>query len=432
VRLTPAPQPTGLSAGRRETLYRQTLDCVHCGLCLSACPTYRETGRETSSPRGRVYLMRGVAEGRLPLEAAAEEMDLCLGCRACETACPSGVQYGAMLETMRAEVVDAGLRSGLGPRLERLALRGLVARPRRLHRAFDLLALAQRLRLDRVARPFLPRRLRAMQDAAPRVPPRAERDRPAERLPADGPQRGRVGLLVGCVMPELFGRVNSATCRVLQRNGFEVVVPRAQGCCGALHAHSGDLAFAAVLARRNAAAFAAAGVDFVVTNSAGCGAALREAGRWLPGEGEGLAAAARDVCELLDEAGLRKPLRPLPLRVCYDDPCHLVHGQRVEMQPRRLLQQIPGLALVPHDDPTSCCGAAGIYNLTHPEMSSAVLARKLRALAAADPDVIASGNPGCMLQLAAGAARAGLRQRVVHPIELLDEAYGDASAAAQR
>ena len=419
-----SPATTGSSAERRETLYRQTLDCVHCGLCLSACPTYRETGRETSSPRGRVYLMRGVAEGRLPLEAAAEEMDLCLGCRACETACPSGVHFGAMLEEMRAEVAVAGLRRGLGPRLERLALRGLITHPRRLHRAFDLLALVQRLRLDRVARPFLPRRLRALQDAAPPVPPRDERRWPAERIPAEGPRRGRVALLVGCVMPELFGRVNAATCRVLARNGFEVVVPRAQGCCGALHAHAGDPDFAAALARRNAAAFAAAGVDAVVTNSAGCGAAMREAGRWLPGEGEGLAAATRDVCELLDQVGLRGPLRPLPLRVCYDDPCHLVHGQRVEAQPRRLLQQIPGLVLVPHDDPTSCCGAAGIYNLTHPEMSGAVLARKLRALAAADPDVIASGNPGCLLQLAGGAARAGLRARVVHPVELLDEATG--------
>ncbi len=422
------PEPAGLSAGRREALYRQTLDCVHCGLCLSACPTYRETGRETSSPRGRVYLMRGVAEGRLPLEAAAEEMDLCLGCRACETACPSGVQYGAMLETMRAEVAEAGLRRGPGPRLERLALRGLVAHPRRLHRAFDLLALAQRLRLDRLARPLLPRRLRVMQEAAPRVPPRAERAWPAALLPAEGARRGRVGFLVGCVMPELFGRVNAATCRVLQRNGFEVVVPREQGCCGALHAHAGDTGFANDLARRNAAAFAAAGVDFVVTNSAGCGAALREAGRWIPGEGEALAAAARDVCELLDQAGLRGPLRPLRLRVCYDDPCHLVHGQRVELQPRRLLQQIPGLDLVPHDDPTSCCGAAGTYGLTHPEMSGAVLARKLRALAAADPDVIASGNPGCMLQLASGIARAGMRQRVVHPIELLDEASAGAGS----
>jgi glycolate oxidase iron-sulfur subunit len=254
------------------------------------------------------------------------------------------------------------------------------------------------------------------------VPRRSEREPLPERIPAQGALRGRVALLTGCVAGELFAPVNAATARVLARNGFEVRVPRGQGCCGALHAHAGDADFARRLARHNLAVFAAAGAELLVTNSAGCGAALRDTARWLPGEAEDFSASVRDVCELLDGAGLVATLRRLPLRVCYDDPCHLVHGQRVEAAPRRLLASIPGLELVSHDDPASCCGAAGTYNLTHPAMSRAVLERKMRSLAAADPDVIASGNPGCLMQLRAGVRAAGLRARVLHPVELLDAA----------
>jgi glycolate oxidase iron-sulfur subunit len=202
-----------------------------------------------------------------------------------------------------------------------------------------------------------------------------------------------------------------------------VLVVEGQGCCGALHAHSGDAEFARELVAANAHVFAAASVDAVVSNSAGCGAHLREAEAWLGADGAALAGSMRDVCEWLDAAGLRPPARELPLRVCYDDPCHLVHGMKVRDAPRRVLAAIPGLELVPHADPTSCCGAAGIYNLVQREMSRAVLERKLAALAAADPDVVATGNPGCILQLRAGGARAGLRARVAHPVELLDEAY---------
>jgi len=427
---TPGQRP----AGPLGELSTRTLDCVHCGLCLPVCPTYRETGREQSSPRGRVYLMRGVAEGRVPLGAAvAEEMYLCLGCRACETACPSGVRYGSMLETIRAEVEKAGLRSGLAKRVESLALHGLVPHPRRLRRAIDALAIAQRLRLDRLSMPLLPATLRELALLAPRVPPLRERRPLPGFLPARGTRRGRVALFVGCIMPELFGRVNHATARVLTRNGFDVIVPRDQVCCGALHAHAGDADFARRLARQNARAFRSPEVDALVVNSAGCGAALREADEWLGKEGRPLASAVRDVCELLDSAGLRAPelgeRRRESLRVCYDDPCHLVHGQRVEHAPRRLLKQIPGVDLVAHDDPTSCCGAAGIYALTHRAMASAVLRRKIESLAAVDPDVVASGNPGCILQLRTGVARGGLRARVVHPIELLDEAYAAEEAS---
>lgn len=419
-----APACVPGAGGPLAAVYPGILDCVHCGLCLPVCPTYRETGREISSPRGRIHLMRAVAEGRVPLgPVLAEEAYLCLGCRACESACPSGVRFGRLLEETRAAVERAGLRRGLARRVERLALRHLLPDRARLRRAAGALALAQRLGLDRAARAVLPARLGAALALAPRVPPRAEREPPAWRTPAEGRQRGRVIVFTGCVMAELFGDVHHATVRVLARNGFEVLVPRTQGCCGALHAHAGDGDAARALLRANLAAFAGLRADALVVNSAGCGAALREAGDWLPGEGEPLARLVRDPLELLDEAGLRPPAGPLALRVCYDDPCHLVHGQRVREAPRRVLRQVPGLELVWHDDPTSCCGAAGIYNLAHPEMAGAVLERKLRALVAAGPDAIATGNPGCLMQLRAGAARLGLRAEVVHPITLLDRAY---------
>jgi Fe-S oxidoreductase len=385
-----------------------TLDCVHCGLCLPVCPTYRLTGRETSSPRGRVYLMRGVAEGRIELGAAvAEEAYFCLGCRACETACPSGVRYGALLERTRAAVEQRGLRAGLERRIERFALRGLLPRPRRLARAFSALAFLQRSGLGRLAS-LLPERLAGAWRLLPDVPPRRERQRLPRTIPAEGVRRGRVALFEGCLMPELFGAVNAATARVLAKNGFEVVVPERQGCCGALHLHAGDPEFAHELERANLAAFE--GADAIVVNSAGCGAALREGA---------LGPRVRDVCEFLDEVGLAVEPAPRSGTLCYDDPCHLVHAQRVSAAPRRLLARVPGLRLVPHDDPKSCCGAAGIYNLTHPEASQAVLAPKLDALAKADPAWIATGNPGCLMQLAAGARARGLRARVVHPVELL-------------
>jgi len=411
-----------------DAVYERSLDCVHCGLCLSACPTYLATGRETSSPRGRIYLMRGVAEGRIGLEGLlAEEAALCLGCRACESACPSGVQYGAMLEDVREALVESGLRDEPASRLERALLRGLVARRGRLRALVTLAGWAQRLGLDRLGARLLPRRLREGHALLPPVPARSERAPLPAFTPARGERRGQVALLEGCVAAELLAPVNRATVRVLAANGFDVVVPPGQGCCGALHAHAGDRAFARDLARRNAAAFAGSAPDAVLTNSAGCGAALRELELWIGAEGASLAARSRDVCAWLDEVGLRPPARPVPARVCYDDPCHLVHGQGVSGAPRRLLRAVEGLEIVPHDEASACCGAAGTYNLTQPDMARRVLDRKLDALEAAAPDVVATGNPGCLMQLAAGVRRRGLPARVVHPVELLDRAYaGDA------
>jgi len=364
--------------------------------------------------------MRGVAEGRIPLgDTLVEEAYLCLGCRACETACPSGVRYGDLLEETREEISRSGLRRGVAPWLERIALRQLVAKPFRLKLAMVLLGCVQSLQLDRWALRWLPRSLRDAHALMPDLPPRSGRRRLPEHTPAVGERRGRVAFLEGCVMPEIFGHVNRAAVSVLSAAGYDVWVPQSQGCCGALHAHSGDGEFARELARSNLAAFTREDVDAVIVDSAGCGAALREYGRWLPGEGEDLADRVRDVCEFLDEVGFDAELAPLVKRVCYDDPCHLVHAQGVEESPRRLLRRIPGVELVPHDDPASCCGAAGIYNLTHGEMSRAVLDRKLDSLAAADPDVIVTGNPGCLMQLRAGASARNLRAEVLHPIELV-------------
>lgn len=415
-----------------DDIYRASLDCVHCGLCLTSCPTYLATGRETSSPRGRVYLMRGVAEGRAALSGLlAEEAHLCLGCRACETACPSGVQYGAMLEDTRAAIARAEVRRGFGPKLERFVLRYVVAVQRRLRAVLLVLGFMQRFGIDRVGAAVLPARLRAAHALAPVVPKASERRALPSVTPARGEQRGRVAFFTGCLMSEVFAPVQQATVRLLAANGYEVIVPERQGCCGALQAHAGDFAFAQELARHNVSAFGpclqtdGSGVDAIIVDSAGCGASMREAGRWLPDEGEPFAGRVRDVCEFLDEVGLRTSHKTPRTRVCYDDPCHLVHGQRVEAAPRRLLAQVEGVELVAHADAARCCGAAGTYNLTQPEMSQVVLGEKMDSLAKANPEVIATGNPGCMMQIASGVRARGLAAEVVHPVELLARSLCD-------
>ena len=409
----------------REAVYAKTLDCVHCGLCLQACPTYRVTGRESASPRGRVYLMRGLAEGRLEdTQLLEEEAFLCLGCRACETACPSGVQYGEMLEQTRSIVRSSEKKIRFATLLERFALRQIVPHPRRLRILVQLLSVVQRLRLDRLVAPVLPKRLRDMTTLLPEIPAARERLRMPLFTAAEGTRRGRVALFEGCVMPEFFGRVNNAARLVLARAGYEVVVPERQGCCGALHAHSGDLEFANQLARKNVLAFEGelGTLDAIIVTSAGCSAAIREAENWLGESGGALAGSARDILEFLDEVGAELPHASMPARVCYDDPCHLIHAQGIAAAPRRLLDAIPGLELVPHKNPEACCGAAGIYNLTQPEMSQEVLRPKLDALIEAQPDIVATANPGCAMQLAAGLVGRGFETRVVHPIELLEEA----------
>ncbi|MCH7598129.1 MAG: (Fe-S)-binding protein [Myxococcales bacterium] len=418
---------------RLDEIYQKSLDCVHCGLCLSACPTYLATGQENASPRGRIYLMRGVVEGRIPLAGlAAEEAFRCVGCRACETACPSGVEYGSMLELMREEVDQQGLRNGWPRSVERFALRQILPKRWRLHALVSLLGLAQRSGLDRFVLSLLsklsllPESVRHAHGFMPDIPSRRARRPLPIHTPAIGERRGCVAFLAGCVMHEIFPDVNRATVRVLAENGYDVLVPRAQGCCGALHAHSGDSETAHRLAARNAAAFAEHSIDALVVNSAGCGTALREAEAWIGEEGRALAEKVRDVCEFLDEVGLRFPENPndrSPIRICYDDPCHLIHTQGVAKAPRRLLESLPGVELVAHENPDHCCGAAGIYNLTQRELSGQILEEKMNSLAQVNPDLIATGNPGCMMQLRRGVEERGMKTRVQHPIELIAALY---------
>ncbi len=414
-----------IQAALKQAVYAASLDCVHCGLCLQACPTYRVTGRETASPRGRIYLMRGLAEGRLLDPTLLEsEAFACLGCRACETACPSGVQYGEMLERTRTIVRSSEKGFRFASWIERFALREIVPHPLRLRILVSLLAAVQSLRLDRLAALVLPSRLGDMMKLLPEIPASDERKRMPPLTSAEGVRRGRVALFEGCVMPEFFGRVNEAARLVLSRAGYEVVVPQNQGCCGALQAHSGDLDFAAELARKNVLAFEGelGTLDAIIVTSAGCSAAIRETESWIGESGGALVGGVRDVLEFLDEVGAELPLSSIPRRVCYDDACHLIHAQGIAAAPRRLLEKIPDLELIPHRNPEDCCGAAGIYNLTQPEMSQKVLQPKLDALIEATPDIVATANPGCAMQIAAGLAGRGFETRVVHPIELIEEA----------
>jgi glycolate oxidase iron-sulfur subunit len=397
------------------------LDCMHCGICLPQCPTYRVLGQEMDSPRGRVYLMRAAAEGRIGItENFVLHMDRCLGCRACETACPAGVPFGRLIEETRGQIERRTPRP-LGRRLlGRLAL-GVFPERGRLGQLLALTRLYQRSGLQRLARATgllgtFPR-LAAMERLLPTLSSTRAPRLPAETPPAGTP-RGTVALLEGCVQALLFPGVNRATVTLLARAGYRVVVPEGQGCCGALHLHWGDRAGGRERARRNLAAFADA--DWIVTNAAGCGAALRDYGHLLGDDprAAALAARVRDVTELLAEH-LPEPRRPLDLTVTYHEPCHLAHGQRVREAPRTVLRAIPGLRLVELAESDTCCGSAGVYNLLEPEIAGQLLDRKLDRIAATGAEVVASGNPGCLLQLRQGLAARGLPVRAYHPVELL-------------
>jgi len=397
------------------------LDCVHCGICLPQCPTYGVLRQEMDSPRGRIYLMRAAAEGRIGLtENFVTHMDRCLGCRACETACPSGVPFGRLIEAVRGQI-ERHVPRPLSRRLLRRLVLGVFPHRARLRAVLQLLNAYRASGVKPVVRAtgllrWFPR-LRAMEGLLPVDRPRSGPSLPA-RLEARGASRGTVGLLEGCVQALLFPEVNRATADLLTRAGYDVVVPPAQGCCGALHLHWGARDGARRLARANLGAFAA--VDWVVTNAAGCGAALRDYGHLVPGDAAAaaLAARVRDASELLAES-LPGPRHPLDLTVTYHEPCHLAHGQRVREAPRRLLRAVPGLELVELAESDLCCGSAGVYNLLEPEIARTLLERKLDRIVATGADVVVSGNPGCLLQLRMGLAERGLAVRAHHPVELL-------------
>ena len=407
-------------------------NCIQCGFCLQHCPTYRILGVETESPRGRIHLTEAAAQGRIPIDSRFEEhMYICLGCRACETACPAGVKFGTIIEAARAEIGPTG--SPLARRLTTLALRHLMPYPRRLQLGASLLRLYQKSGLGRMARALhlVPRRLVEMESLLPPVPDRFFT--PArEVFPAIGPRRSRVGLLSGCVMSVLFAGVNEATIRVLRRNGCEVVVPRGQTCCGALNIHNGERDAAKRMARQNIEAFLGAGVDAVIINAAGCGVASKEYHILFRDDpayaerAERYSHLCRDVTEFLGDLGLAGRLEEIRARVTYQDPCHLAHGQGIRRQPRHLLRQIPGLELVEMEGSDRCCGSAGIYNLVQPGYSRQILDEKMAAVASTGAEVLVAPNPGCMLQLAAGVRAHGLRMEVCHLVDLLDRAYAAA------
>ena len=408
------------------------LDCIHCGICLSVCPTYLQLGNEADSPRGRIYLMNAREEGRVaPTSPAFEKhMQLCLECRACESACPSGVRFSLMMNEARAVIRERKRLSGWES-----FLRGLVfeiAFPNRqvMHAGFRLLRFYQRSGIQKVVRStgmlrLLSKRLHVMESLLPEVP-----RSPSYSLPETAPGPGRVhaAFFEGCIMPELFGPVNEATLRVLERNGVSVCSPARQTCCGALHLHDGEMQGALELARRNIEAFESTGADHIVVNAAGCGAMLKEYGHLLKGDGDyaerarKFSARVKDIAEFLELIGIREDMTSLNVKVAYDDPCHLLHGQGIRDAPRNLLKRIPGLQLVELPDADRCCGSAGIYNITQPEMSARILEEKIANIERSGADLVATGNPGCILQIRAGLRSKNLPIRVVHPIELLDEA----------
>jgi glycolate oxidase iron-sulfur subunit len=410
--------------------------CVHCGLCLASCPTFSELGTEMDSPRGRIFMIKSLAEGRMALsDSVVGHLSLCLDCRACETVCPAGVPYGRLIEAAKAEI-EGARPGGAGRRLFRaLNFSLLLGRPAMLRAAAAGLRLYQVSGLQRLARAtgltsVLPGTLPAWERLLPAIPPRSERRRLPARIAAEGERRGRVALLEGCVQSVVFGAHNRATARVLALNGWEVVVPRGQGCCGALNAHGGDHAGALALARRTIDAFEDSGAEAVVVNTSGCGAHMKAYGTLLAGDpryrerAERFARSVRDVAEFLAGAPLRGPLAPVAMTVAYHDPCHVVHGQKIRAEPRRLLAQVPGLELVDLAESDWCCGSAGIYNLTQPEMAERLLARKVNHVLATGADAVVTANPGCIMQIAQGLRARGSEVKVLHIVEILDRAYG--------
>lgn len=385
--------------------------CVHCGLCTQSCPTYLLTGRESMSPRGRLWTMRALGEGRLqPTEAVLADLDACLVCRACESACPSSVRYGEVIAAVRAET-----------RRRSLARRFLFALlPRRglLQALATCLRLWQRSPL-RPLSALLPPRLRRMESALPEVPPAVHRAPLPRFTPARGERQGATALLEGCVMSVLFQDVNRDTITLLAAAGFDVHVPPTQTCCGALHEHDGDLDGAHALLKRNAAAFESVPEAILVMNSSGCGTAFREAERSIGAPGATLSRRSVDITRFLLEHGERLAFRPHQGVVTVDAPCHLHHAQGEISAPTALLARVPGLVLVPMKDAELCCGSAGVYNLDHPELADATLAGKLDHLAATGATTLLTGNPGCILQWRAGIRARGLAVEVLHPVTFL-------------
>jgi glycolate oxidase iron-sulfur subunit len=414
--------------------------CVHCGLCLSYCPTYKLLGSELDSPRGRIYQMRALQERKIDLlePNLYLHIDRCLNCRACETACPSGVQYGQLLEATRAALPA---RSGTERLLKDVVLNrvftsasllGLLGIYARLYQKSGLQALVRATGLlER-----LPGNLGRLEALLPPMQGGVVKAALPELIPARGTRQARVALITGCVQDQFFSQTNAATARVLAINGCEVVVPPGQTCCGALHTHGGERETARAQARRNIALFEATGADYYIINAAGCGSTLKEYHHLLADDpawaerAHAFSGRVRDVSEFLASIELNRSFGEIRKRVTYQDACHLAHGQRITSQPRDLIRMIPGIDLVEMGESDTCCGSAGIYNVTQFDLSMRLLDRKMDYVAATGADMIVAANPGCIIQLQYGVRQRGLRMEVIHPVDLLDRAYAGAGAPA--
>lgn len=431
--------PQSPSKYLRNLDYSVLQQCIHCGMCLPTCPTYEETKLERNSPRGRIALMRQIADGQLEVTPAfGEEMYFCLGCLACETACPAGVRYGEMFEFARADIEEARVKGNpIRDRVRALTLRWLFTRPEALRILGRLIWLFQASGLDRLTRHakltrLLPAGLQRLEPLTPRVQRRFSDAliKPVETPPE---RKFRVALLTGCVQDLAFSNVNRDTADVLLANGCEVVTPRAQVCCGSLHAHNGELELAKQLARRTLDAFDLADLDAIITNAAGCGTHLKNYGHLLQDDpvyaqrASQWSAKMRDIHEWLAEIGILVPAVTIPQKVTYHQACHLCHGQKITAQPRQVLKAIPGLELVELPESNWCCGSAGIYNITQPDMSEKLLQRKLANIEKTGVNIVASANPGCSVQLEAGATLSKKKLEIVHPISLLAQAYRSAA-----
>jgi len=418
--------------------YSVVQQCMHCGLCLPTCPTYDATKLERNSPRGRIALMRAIADDRLDVtKAFGEEMYFCLGCLACQTACPAGVNYAELFEHARAEIEEQRILANPKRNFIRgFTVRWLFMDLRRLELLGKALRLYQQLGLQALVRRsgilnVLPKRLRELEAMTPRVCDKFSAELIAPVTPAVGEKRFRVAMLTGCAQDLTFSDVNRDTVEVLATNGCEVITPPDQSCCGSLHAHNGEWSLGQQLARRNIDQFPPDQFDAIITNAGGCGSHLKHYAKLLVDDpayfkrAELWDAKVKDIHEWLAQIKIRNPKSetPSPTVVTYHESCHLTHGQKVVSQPREILRVIPGLKLIELPEASWCCGSAGIYNLTQPEMAGQLLDRKLKHIKSTGAKVVATGNPGCLLQLITGAKQQGLELRAVHPITLLAEAY---------
>ena len=407
--------------------------CIHCGLCLNACPTYRELGLEMDSPRGRIYQMVQVSNGAPITPSYTEHIGLCLACRGCESACPSGVRYGRMVEGARAAIEAKVERGWLAGRARHFLFAHVLPSRAALTAAGTLVYLYEasgaKALLRAAARLKLFGRLGDLAQLAPSAEPPFFFREIGRTFPACGVRRYRVAFLAGCVANVLFARLNEATVRVLQRNGCEVVVPEGQGCCGALHVHAGLREEARKLARRNIDAVTAGEFHVILTNAAGCGSTLKEYGELLAEDpvyakkAAEFAACMMDITEFLAAIELSRDMGPVDAAVTYQDSCHLAHGQRVRTAPRQLLAMVPGLTFREMPASDICCGSAGVYNIERSEMAMRILAHKMESVNSSGARIVATANPGCMLQLQAGVRLHGSGQRVMHVVEILDLAY---------